>query len=117
MTTRRLPRPCRFNPTIHVVLAVLALLLSGLAAFADLPALTGRVVDDAGIIDAGTRAALTQKLADFEKKGSDQIVVATIPSLDGEEIEPYANRLFRFWKLGQAGENNGVLLLVAKNDR
>src|SRR4029079_8576450 len=41
----------------------------------------------------------------------------TIPSLDGEEIEPYANRLFRFWKLGQAGENNGVLLLVAKNDR
>ena len=39
------------------------------------------------------------------------------PSLDGEEIEPYANRLFRFWKLGQAKENNGVLLLVAPNDR
>ncbi|TIX08499.1 MAG: YgcG family protein, partial [Mesorhizobium sp.] len=53
----------------------------------------------------------------FEQKGSDQIVVATIPSLDGEEIEPYANRLFRFWKLGQAKENNGVLLLVAPNDR
>ena len=83
---------------------------------AELPALTGRVVDNAGIIDAGTRAALTQKLADFEAKGSDQIVVATIPSLDGEEIEPYANRLFRFWKLGQAKENNGVLLLVAPND-
>ncbi|WP_292212052.1 YgcG family protein, partial [Mesorhizobium sp.] len=82
-----------------------------------MPALTGRVVDNAGIIDAGTRAALTQKLAAFETKGSDQIVVATIPSLDGEEIEPYANRLFRFWKLGQAKENNGVLLLVAPNDR
>ncbi|MGO4643328.1 YgcG family protein, partial [Mesorhizobium sp. 2RAF45] len=108
MPTRRLPRPGYFNPTIHVVLAVLALLLSCFAGFAaELPALTGRVVDNAGIIDAGTKAALTQKLADFETKGSDQIVVATIPSLDGEEIEPYANRLFRFWKLGQAGENNG----------
>jgi len=69
------------------------------------------------MIDPATKAALTEKLADFEKKGSDQIVVATIPSLDGEAIEPYANRLFRAWGLGQAGENNGVLLLVAKNDR
>ncbi|TIM80656.1 TPM domain-containing protein, partial [Mesorhizobium sp.] len=58
-----------------------------------------------------------RKLADFEAKSSDQIVVATVPSLDGEEIEPYANRLFRAWKLGQAGEDNGVLLLVANNDR
>ncbi|WP_189501783.1 TPM domain-containing protein, partial [Mesorhizobium sp. M00.F.Ca.ET.216.01.1.1] len=72
---------------------VLSLFLPLTAFAAELPALTGRVVDDAGIIDAGTRAALTQKLADFEKKGSDQIVVATINSLDGEEIEPYANRL------------------------
>ncbi|TIY02136.1 MAG: YgcG family protein, partial [Mesorhizobium sp.] len=76
-----------------------------------------RVVDNAGIIDAATEAALTRKLADFEAKSSDQIVVATVPSLDGEEIEPYANRLFRAWKLGQAGEDNGVLLLVANNDR
>ncbi|MER9183940.1 TPM domain-containing protein, partial [Mesorhizobium sp. M0767] len=75
-----------------------SLLLLPLIAFAaDLPTLTGRVVDNAGIIDAATEAALTQKLAAFETKGSDQIVVATIPSLDGEEIEPYANRLFRAW--------------------
>ncbi|TIT18340.1 MAG: YgcG family protein, partial [Mesorhizobium sp.] len=97
------------------VLTFLLLPLTALAA--ELPALTGRVVDNAGIIDAATEATLTQKLADFETKGSDQIVVATIPSLDGEEIEPYANRLFRAWKLGQAKENNGVLLLVAPNDR
>ncbi|RUZ42280.1 YgcG family protein, partial [Mesorhizobium sp. M7A.F.Ca.CA.004.05.2.1] len=100
------------------VLIAAVVLFSCITAYAaDLPALTGRVVDNAGIIDAATKAALTRKLADFETKGSDQIVVATIPSLDGEEIEPYANRLFRFWKLGQAGENNGVLLLVAPNDR
>ena len=69
------------------------------------------------MIDPATEAALVQKLADFEKKGSDQIVVATIDTLDGEPIEPYANRLFRAWGLGQAGEDNGVLLLVVKSDR
>ena len=96
----------------------LAVLLVGFAALAaELPVLTGHVVDNADIIDAATEAALTQKLADFETKGSDQIVVATINSLGGEEIEPYANRLFNFWQLGQAGKNNGVLLLVARNDR
>ena len=106
----------RFAATMSIaLLAMFAMLFSAFAA--DLPALTGRVVDNAGIIDAVTEAALTQKLADFEIKGSDQIVVATINSLDGEEIEPYANRLFKFWQLGQAGKNNGVLLLVAKNDR
>jgi uncharacterized protein len=99
-------------------LLLAALLFVPLAAFAaSLPALTGRVVDNAGMIDAATEVLLTQKLADFENKGSDQIVVATIPTLDGEAIEPYANRLFRAWKLGQSGENNGVLLLVARDDR
>jgi uncharacterized protein len=75
------------------------------------------VVDNAGMIDAASEVLLTQKLADFENKGSDQIVVATVPNLDGEAIEPYANRLFRAWGLGQGGENNGVLLLVARDDR
>src|SRR4051794_19795682 len=111
-------RHSRFVTLTGAALLAMAVLLVGFTAFAaELPALTGRVVDNAGIIDAGTKAALAQKLADFETKGSDQIVVATIPSLGGEEIEPYANRLFRFWKLGQAKENNGVLLLVAPNDR
>ncbi len=57
-------------------------------AAADLPKLTGRVVDDAGMIDAATRAALTQKLADFQKQGSDQIVVATVP--EPFPISPHA---------------------------
>ena len=100
------------------ILAILFALLLPLAVHAaDLPKLTGRVVDNAEMIDPATEAALTQKLADFEKKGSDQVVVATIPSLDGEPLEDYTNRLFRAWGLGQAGENNGVLLLVARDDR
>ena len=94
------------------------LLFLTLPAFAQtLPVLTGRVVDNAGLIDPGTKAALTAKLEAFEKKSSDQIVVATVPTLNGEPIENYANRLFRAWALGQGGENNGILLLVAKNDR
>ena len=87
------------------------------ASAADLPKLTGRVVDTADMIDPASEAALVQKLAAFQAKGSDQVVVATIDLLDGEAIEPYANRLFRAWGLGQAGEDNGILLLVAKSDR
>ncbi|WP_343315108.1 YgcG family protein [Brucella sp. BE17] len=79
--------------------------------------LSGRVVDDAGIIDVAERQKLTQKLADFEAKSSDQVVVVTVPSLGGEDIETYANRLFRAWALGQRQEDNGILLLVAPNDR
>jgi uncharacterized protein len=100
------------------IAALFFLLLFGFsAAAAEMPKLTGRVVDDAGMIDPATEAALTRELAAFQQKSSDQIVVATVDSLDGEAIEPYANRLFRAWKLGQAGEDNGILLLVAKSDR
>ncbi|RWP19584.1 MAG: YgcG family protein [Mesorhizobium sp.] len=111
-------RGARRKASLAILFVALSLLFLPLATLAaELPALTGRVVDNAGIIDAATEAALTRKLADFEAKSSDQIVVATLPSLDGEEIEPFANRLFRAWKLGQTGEDNGVLLLVAKDDR
>ncbi|WP_425349413.1 TPM domain-containing protein [Falsochrobactrum shanghaiense] len=81
------------------------------------PVLSGRVVDDAGIIDPAQRAQLTQKLADFEAKSSDQVVVVTVPSLNGEDIESFSNRLFRAWALGQKQEDNGILLVVAPNER
>jgi uncharacterized protein len=97
---------------------VVCLLFTALTAFAaELPTLTGRVVDNANLLDEAIRTSLTAKLEAFERKTSIQIVVATIPSLDGEAIEPYANRLFRAWGLGQAEDNNGALLLVAKDDR
>lgn len=102
-------------PWLLPVVLLLACILPALAQ--QLPALIGRVVDNAGIIDAATERALETKLEAFERKSSDQIVVATVASLGGEAIEPYANRLFRHWGLGQAGENNGVLLLVAHGDR
>ena len=84
------------------------------AAFAlDFPPLTGRVVDQAGVMSANSRSAVEAKLKDLEDKSGIQLVVATVKSLQGGDIETYANQLFRTWKLGQAQKNNGVLLLVA----
>src|SRR6476619_6323940 len=95
----------------------LALLLLVPALALDFPVLTGRVVDDAGILDAGTRAALTQKLAEFEAKTSDQLVVVTLKSLQGTSVEDFGVELGRHWQIGQKGKNNGVLLIVAPNER
>ena len=81
------------------------------------PALSGRVVDGAGIIPQDRRAQIDARLAAHEAKTTDQIVVATLPSLQGYAIEDFANRLFRFWRLGQDKTNNGVLLLVAPTER
>jgi len=98
--------------------AVVAFLFTIVAAFAlTFPTLTGRVVDQANIISAATRSALEQKLAGLEARSGIQLVVATISSLEGQEIEPYGNELFRTWKLGEKTKNNGVLLLVAPNER
>lgn len=73
--------------------------------------------DDANILTPQTRASLETKLADLEEKSSIQLVVATVPSLQDADIETFANGLFRAWKLGEAKRNNGVLLLVAPNQR
>lgn len=102
----------------YVASALLALLFTIVTAFAlTFPALTGRVVDQANIIATATRSAIEQKLADLEAKSGIQLVVATVTSLEGQDVEPYANELFRSWKLGEKTKNNGVLLLVAPNER
>ncbi|HEY2135714.1 MAG TPA: TPM domain-containing protein [Xanthobacteraceae bacterium] len=106
---------CRIRVALFALLAVLAL-----AAPADaqtFPSLSGRVVDDAGILDQAMRASLTAKLAALEAKTTDQLVIVTVKSLQGLAVEDYANRLFRAWGLGQKDRNNGVLLVVAPNDR
>ncbi len=81
------------------------------------PALTGRVVDEANVIPPAIRERLETKLGDLETKSGIQLVVATVNSLDGQAIEPYANELFRAWKLGEKTKNNGVLLLIAPKER
>lgn len=103
----------------QVASAVVALfLLAGGTAWAlTFPALTGRVVDDAGILDPATKAALEQKLADFESKTTGQLVVVTLKSLQGTSIEDYGYQLGRYWQIGQKEKNTGALLIVAPNER
>ncbi len=101
----------------RAILAIAALFCAMALAYAlTFPALTGRVVDQANIIPEATQQEITQKLADLEQKSGIQLVVATVNSLEGGDIETYANELFRTWKLGEKDKNNGVLLLVAPNE-
>ena len=82
-----------------------------------IPQLTGRVVDLANMIDAGEEANIVARLEAHEKKSGNQVVVLTIPSLNGESLEEYSLRVARGWALGQKDVDNGVLFLIAKNDR
>jgi len=98
--------------------AVLLLAAAILAAqAADVPYLTGRIVDNAEILSPEARRALDEKLAAHEQATTNQVVVLTVPSLDGESIEGFATRVFDEWKLGQVDQDNGVLVIVAPNDR
>jgi uncharacterized protein len=102
---------------VRLACVLLVCLVSGLACALDFPPLTGRVVDQAGVIPGSARETLETKLKDLEDKSGIQLVVATVKSLQGGDIETYANELFRAWKLGEAKKNNGVLLLVAPTER
>ncbi|MET3560298.1 uncharacterized protein ABID39_000990 [Bartonella japonica] len=81
------------------------------------PPLTGYVNDIAHLLDSATKKSLTEKLSKLEEKTGDQIVIVTLPTLAGNDIKTYSNSLFRTWKLGQEKINNGVLLVIAPNER
>jgi uncharacterized protein len=101
-----------------LALTLAAVLASAALAFGlNFPPLTGRVVDEAGIIPEPVRVAISDKLEALEAQSGIQFVVATVKSLEGQEIEPYANALFRHWGLGEKDKNNGLLLLVAPTER
>jgi uncharacterized protein len=102
-----------------LAVAVAAPLVVAVAAIAEpsFPALSGRVVDQAGILDAAVRSRLDGKLEQLESKTTTQLVVATLPSLQGYDIADYGYRLGRHWGIGQKGSNNGALLIVAPNER
>ena len=86
------------------------------AAAPTFPELTGRVVDDAELLSSGDEEELSQELKALEDKSSDQLVVVTLPSLQGNAIEDYGYQLGRHWGIGTAKLNNGVLLIVAPNE-
>ncbi len=98
---------------------ILALVLSAGHAHAEpqFPTLTGRVVDAADILAAAVKNALTDKLEAHEDATTNQVVVVTLPSLQGYAIEDFGYQLGRHWGIGQAERNNGALLIVAPNER
>jgi uncharacterized protein len=105
----------------HLLIAFAALALSFVAVAASaaptFPPLNGqRVVDDAHVLTPQTTADLTAKLADLETKTGRQVVVVTLPSLQGYDISDYGYQLGRAWGIGQKGQNNGVLFIVAPTE-
>lgn len=98
-------------------LTVALCLLTFVAVAIDFPAFTGRVVDEANLLSPGVRAQLTERLAQHERETSNQVVIVTLESLQGQVIEEYGYQLGRAWGLGQEKRNNGVLLIVAPNER
>ncbi|WP_122874350.1 TPM domain-containing protein [Campylobacter showae] len=81
------------------------------------PALTGRVVDQAGILSTAVKEELESALAAHENNTTNQVVIVTIKTLGGANISDYSLKLGRYWGIGQKDKNNGVLLVVAPNDR
>src|SRR4249919_2884064 len=100
--------------------SLLALLLcwacSALALVA-VPPLTGRVVDQTATLSSGDIASLTQTLKDLQTRKGSQIAVLIVPTTDGEAIEQFSLRVAEAWKIGRKKIDDGVLLVVAKNDR
>jgi uncharacterized protein len=81
------------------------------------PELTGRVVDNAQMIEPAVREQLTQQLQAHEKATGEQLVVVTLPNLQGADIADFGYQLGRYWGIGQKDKNNGALLIVARDDR
>lgn len=97
----------------------LLLVFIGQCAFAQIqfPPLTGRVVDNADLLDARTERELTELLAAHEQATTNQVVVVTLSNLQGQVIEDFGYQLGRAWGIGQKDKDNGVILLVAQEER
>jgi len=101
----------------HALLALLLVAFALPAAAQTFPKLTGRVVDEAHLLSPEQVQQLTQLSAGVEQASTRQLVVATVPDLQGYPIEDYGYKLGRAWGLGQKDANNGVILLVAPKER
>ncbi|POA19730.1 methanol dehydrogenase, partial [Pseudomonas sp. FW300-N1A1] len=98
---------------------VLVLWVFAITAQAELkfPALTGRVVDNAQLIEPSVREQLSQQLQAHEQATGEQLVVVTLSDLQGTSIDDYGYQLGRYWGIGQKDKNNGALLIVARDER
>ncbi len=107
----------RLQPSILLPLVVSWMAIASIASALEVPYLTGRVVDTAEILSSDARERVAGMLKAHEDLTTNQLAVLTVPSLQEENIEDFAARVFSEWRLGQSGKDNGVLILVAVNDR
>jgi uncharacterized protein len=112
---RSIALPRLFGMLLGAAILWMAIALN--AGALDVPYLTGRVVDAAEILSPAAREEISQILKTYEDRTSNQIAVLTVPGLEGDNIEDFAARVFAAWHLGQAKQDNGLLVVVALNDR
>jgi len=110
-----LSRNIRFAAAVIFAVMFAVFATAGAHAALNFPPLSGRVVDDAGILSDSAKDKLTAYLTEHEKQTGNQVVVATVKDLGGTDIADYGYQLGRTWGIGQKGKNNGVLIIVAPN--
>jgi uncharacterized protein len=117
-TESPIPAPILHSMNRSLILIALVCFCPLLQAQKKVPELWGqRIHDEAKVLSASAADNLERQLKNFEDSTSNQIAVLIVPSLDGETIEGYAIRVATEWKLGQANNDNGVLLLISTGDR
>lgn len=110
--------PIRFLRTLATLLLGAVLALGAVAqGLQPVPALTARVIDTTGTLDAAQVASLEARLAALERDKGAQVVLLMVPTTAPEDIAAYANRVGNAWKIGRAGVGDGLIVLVAKEDR
>ena len=103
--------------SFRLLLAILALIPLGVSAFASPGRPTGFINDFANVLRDDTEQSLSRELQMFEQTTTHEISVVTVPSLGGDDIESYANTLFREWGIGKKDTNNGLLFLIVPSER
>lgn len=116
VSVNKLSGRCALRLSFALLLALVQLLPWRELYALPVPALTARVNDYASMISPGAKAGIEAKLKQFEAEESTQIVILTVPSLQGDPIEDFSIRVADSWKIGQKGSDNGVLLIVARDD-
>jgi uncharacterized protein len=114
---RRLKFDMKHQYALFAIAIVVCCCVPLLAHGLDVPKLQGYVNDYAGMITPSAKSKLEDGLRAFEQSDSTQIVILTVPSLEGENLEEFGIKVAEAWKIGQKGKDNGAILIVSKQDR
>lgn len=108
---------CEIMNLKQIIMFLMLLLCPSQLLALEAPPLAGRVSDLAKLLSPEALQRIERKLAEFERETSSQVVVLTVPSLQGDNIDQFSIRVAEAWKIGQKGKDNGVLLVIAQAER